>query len=758
MVKSWSRALLSLVVVAGLVPAMGVADAQTPDPLLADSLKALTSLITAEHCKLQDAADANAADNLQLPYVYCNDGLPPEGGGSLAIPVPVKYAANQAGDDWSGLPPPASTEEVGRASADDLRPESNNRISLDVDITLPPSRSMATLVGSDLKTLPAPKRGYPVIVFMHGCCGGNKTGWEATTIDAANEHWHHSNAWFASRGYVVVTYTARGFRDANEQGSTGTTQLDSRRYEINDYQYLVGLLADHDMQMRDMGLRPFFNINPRKIGAVGGSYGGGFSWLAATDPTWRSPVARKSMKLAAAVPKYGWTDLVESLVPSGHYFDRDPVTNKTSIAPSSPTQALSRKPLGVEKQSIVSGLFATGNLRSGNHTTFPEYIEEAYLRLQQGEPYDGDPTLESLADSFLKDRSAYFQERFWDRVRNGLKVPLFIAATWTDPLFPAIESVRFYNKLRRLKPRYPMKMYLGDYQHFVANKPKEWDDLCGNDHHVCTIDDYRRGGALNFNRASGRVRVGINTRINRFLDYYLKGRGTKPGNDVSATTTTCAANASDRYKVDEPGIEYRAKRWRALAPKIKTFEWEGGGPLFGSTTSTATDGHAQESDPVFRQTQSDKCFTTSQPDPGPGVVRFVHKPLEKPITMMGIPTWKMKYSAMGVGTLQNGPPQQASDYWVSARILDLAPDGAQTLVTRGVCRVNTSANPKQDCSVFDLWGNGWRFEKGNTVVVEISQADTPLFRRDNFPSTLSIETGTLHMPLTSEKLNVDFRN
>ena len=758
MVKKWSRALLAPLLFGGLVPAASVATAQTPDPLLTDGLKAVSALVAAQTCKVQDAADGRTDDNLQLPYVHCDDGLPPEGGGSLAIPVPAKYAADGTGDDWSGLSAPASAEEVGGATADDLRPESGNRISLDVNITLPPSRSADTLVGTDLPTMRRPKGGFPVIVFMHGCCGGNKTSWEAPTIDAANEQWHHSNAWFASRGYVVVTYTARGFRNSNEQGSTGTTQLDSRRYEINDYQYLVGLLADHDVQMRDMGLKPVFNINPRKIGAVGGSYGGGFAWMAATDPTWRSPVARRSMRLAAAVPKYGWTDLVEALVPSGHYFDRHPTTNKTFIAPTNPAQALSRKPLGVEKQSIVSGLFATGNLRSGNHTTFPNYISEAYFRLQQGEPYDGDATLEAIADTFLNDRSAYFQQRFWDRVKKGLKVPLFIAATWTDPLFPTIESVRFYNKLRKINPRYPMKMYLGDYQHFVANKAKEWDDLCGTDHHVCTVEDYRRGRTLNFNRSADRVRVGINTRINRFLDFYLMRRGTKPVNDVSATTTTCAANATGLYKVDEPGIEYRAKRWRALAPRIKTFEWEGGGPLFGTTTSTATDAHAQESDPVFRQTQSDKCFTTSQADPGPGVVRFVHKPLAGPITMMGIPTWSMEHAATGIRTLQNDPIQEAGDYWVSARVLDLAPDGAQTLVTRGVCRVNTAADPKKDCSTFDLWGNGWRFEKGHTVVVEVSQADTPLFRRNNFPSSLSIETATLRMPLTREKLNVDFRN
>jgi len=50
--------------------------------------------------------------------------------------------------------------------------------------------------------------------------------------------------------------------------------------------------------------------------ADGGSYGGGFAWLALTDPDWKSP-AGKDMRVAAVATKYGWTSLVESLVPNG---------------------------------------------------------------------------------------------------------------------------------------------------------------------------------------------------------------------------------------------------------------------------------------------------------------------------------------------------------------------------------------------------------------------------------------------------------
>ena len=203
-------------------------------------------------------------------YKFCNDGLPPSAGrvpnpaGTSAVEVPAKYRGFQ------GLPAKAS-DAATMAGAD---PDGN--IALDVDISIP--------------TLPAPAGGYPLIAFMHGCCSGTKTSWEDTSFDGAGEHWHYNNAWFAARGYVVLNYTARGFRSGN-QGSTGETQLDHRSFEINDFQHLAGQVVDD----------PFFHVNPQRVVATGGSYGGGFSWLAMTDPLWRSPGGRP-VKLAGAAP------------------------------------------------------------------------------------------------------------------------------------------------------------------------------------------------------------------------------------------------------------------------------------------------------------------------------------------------------------------------------------------------------------------------------------------------------------------------
>jgi hypothetical protein len=235
--------------------------------------------------------------------------------------------------------------------------------------------------------------------------------------------------------------------------------------------------------------------------------------------------------------------------------------------------------------------------------------------------------------------------------------------------------------------------------------------------------------------------------MNRFLDHYLRSAGTAPARNVSATTTICAANASEKYPVDEPGIEYRAPTWRALAPEVTRFAWEGGGVAVTTTSSTVLDSHADGSDPAFRFTQADKCFTTSSAETGPGVVQYENE-VGSTFTMMGLPLVRLDYSLSAGG----------SDYWIAARLFDRAPDGSATMVTRGVCRVNQAAAEEVDCAEFDLWGNGWTFQKGHTIVLEVTQADTPTFRRDNFPTSLQFAAATIEIPTTRPSLRRDFRD
>ena len=271
---------------------------------------------------------------------------------------------------------------------------------------------------------------------------------------------------------MVVNYTSRGFRNqAGGGGSTGETQLDSRLYEINDFQYLAGLIADE----------PFFNVDPQKVIPTGGSYGGGFSWLALTDPKWRSP-GGKSMKLAATAPRYGWTDIVYSLIPTGHhsqYPDDLPAFDGSD----------SHDPFGIPKQSIDNILYGTGQF-GATFTSTSTSRSCAWGRPSRSRPRPAARSRSRTScPTFINDRSAYYQNQWFARIASdpSYRIPIFNAGTLTDPLFPPVENLRMSNRIQRQVPGYPIKQYFGDYQHFVQNKAKEWGDLCGADHHVCTL-------------------------------------------------------------------------------------------------------------------------------------------------------------------------------------------------------------------------------------------------------------------------------
>ncbi len=656
----------------------------------------LTSLKS--HCSAKDAGSGS----VHLPYVFCDDGVPSAGGstpnvgGGNAVEVPAAYKG------YAGLP------AIDPVAAAQVPGNSGGMVALDVDVSMP-----------DPTKYPPPPGGYPLVVMMHGCCGGDKTGWEASSVDAGGEKWHYSNAWFASRGYVVLTYTARGFVDGNGHGSTGETQLDSRRFEINDYQYLAGLLAQD----------PFFHVDPRRIVTTGGSYGGGFSWLALTDPTWKSPDGTKQLRLAATAPKYGWTDLVYSLVPNGLQFHNP-------LPTTDPAQA--GKVIGMPKSSINAALYASGKTGvppGSSHTTFNPEIDQAESCLESGDPFETNPlcttTLSHTLPEFYSDRSAYYQNDWFARIKTDAtaRVPLFSAGTWTDPLFTPIEHLRMVGRILKTVPGYPVQQYYGDYQHFVQNKDKEWGDMCGADHHVCRLSDYP-GGDLNAT-PTGRIATGITTMLNRFIDHYLAPQGDPtaptPPRNVTASLQICPQNATPQHPADEPGQRFTASTFDALAPNLLTIDAKGQ----QATTYQAPNQHAVNADPVQNQVNNGRHCPVDTSPAGAGIAVYTSSPLKSDYTMLGLTRVSVPHTGQG------------QDIQLDARMYDVFPDGSEVMVDRGVRRV-LAAN---ETTVFELHGNGWRFPKGHTIRIELTQDDDPYIKRSNAPSSLVISGVKLQIPV-----------
>ena len=681
-------------------------------------------------------------------YVFCDDGKPdnsPAPGPGGLIPNPTGESAvtvpgNYGGDGYTGLP----AKDCAAVCIPGADPSGD--IALDVDVSFPTSAP--------------PTGGYPLIVMMHGCCGGSKRSWEATSFDAGGERWHYNNAWFASRGYAVINYTARGFVDNQNRGSTGQTQLDSRRFEINDFQHLACQLVAGASDFDDVvpGTDPVA-IDPQRVVVTGGSYGGGFSWLAATDPHWtcnaETGASGTSMALAAAAPKYGWTDLAYTLVPTGTHSELPGQLPAANGCDSGPKQLdgtdcpAPQTPVGTPKTSIVAGLYATGNLASGDHTTFPQEIHESFVCLNSPYPAELDPacanTINNILPQFLRDRSAYYQNDFFANIASdpSYRVPIFNAATFTDPLFPAYEDRRMANRLLQVVPNYPIQIYHGDYQHFTRNKAKEWGDLCAADHHVCTVADYPDGGDSPDDFSSDPAslqRTGVTTRLNRFIDHYAgpsaNSSEPQPAFDVTASLEVCPQNAADLgVPVDEPGPTFNAPSFEQLAPNVLDVEMPGA----SSTTSDAEPNtHALDADPVQNQLTNDNGCVVETTPAGPGVASYLSDPLPSDQTMIGA-------TRVEIGFSFAGDANQAG-LQLNTRLYDVFPNGDAVMVDRGPRRIS-SAEAATGQIAYELHGNGWRFAAGHRIRIEIAQDDHPFVQFSSVPSSTTLTGVNLHIPV-----------
>ena len=546
--------------------------------------------------------------------------------------------------------------------------ESFDGTPLDVTLTLPSN---------------ATRRPLPLVVFLHGVLADkgeyiseSRGGTGPDRGGAAYKTVHWNNIWFASRGYAVLNYSSRG-----QGASGGQIGLASKRLEVEDTRHLTGLLVDD----RDSA-EPLASIDRREVGVLGSSYGGGQTWLLLTTRgegarrfgSWRSPAGRL-VELAAAVPQYTWSDLLYSLVPNGH---------QLSGAPIDPATA--NTPLGIGKLTLIDGFLATAGQK------FTPEIVRWLTRLNLGEPYDdpGDPIVPEAKRALTEERSAFYQRDYFEALDRGRarRVPVLAAQGWTDPIFPALEALRMYEELRRADRRYPISLYLGDFEHLTAQ---------------VKIPDLRRFHDLG----------------TRMLDHHLRGRGRRPRTRVEAAVTNCQA---ERF-----GPVLKARSWARLSDRSVELAF----PEPQTTVSPLADPRGPEIDPVIAsQARGRGCLSTSSAPPA-GVATYL-APVEDNWTMVGLPHLRFSFQTA------------APDLELNSRLWDVAPDGTQTLVDRGAYRsVGEAGGAVAD---YELFGNAWRFEAGHRLMLEIVQDDSTYLRRDNFPSTATISDLTLSIPVAAD--------
>lgn len=536
---------------------------------------------------------------------------------------------------------------------------------LDTDVTLPPGAT--------------PAGGYPLLVMMHGW-GGSKTDWESgdfcstTSAGACN----YNNVWFAHRGYAVLTYTARGFH-----GSQSYTHLSDMRYEVHDTQYLAGLLVDA-------------HVAAPGIGVTGLSYGGGQSWLLAvladrvmnadgTLSAWRSP-AGTPLHVAAAIPKYGWSDLADALQPNGRSSD--------GVLSPNGDRTL---PIGIEKKSYVDYFYQLG-LQTGRYSAPGQDpsadITTWYSEISAGETPAQSTYAPGIIDQITRYRSAYYQGAMIAAdVAAGHETPVFDVQGWTDSLFPESQAAAMVRKLRAADPRWPAYMYASDLGHPTANNDKlsEW-----------TV---------------------INRAATSFLDAHVRhAGGANPPAVYQQQVVTCDSSAGPVHS--------------GLASGRLTFQSTQPGHVTASAPSDAAAGAA--TDPIAVAAQhggNGACVSLAANPPDTGASTSWTFPVCSDFTLLGEPA------------LQLGARVAGTDAEVNSRLWDVAPDGSATLVTRGMFRWTGGSGP---VSIgYALLGTGWVFHAGHRLRLQVTQNDAPYLRLDNYASAVTYGTMKLDLPVTA---------
>ena len=507
-------------------------------------------------------------------------------------------------------------------STSSQRVPSFDGVPLDVDVTLPSQG----------------KGPFPTIVMLHGW-GGNKTDFESDDPSGdGSVTYHYNNTYYARHGYTVVNYSARGFGNSCGGGPTGDhggacgkgyVHLADTRYEARDTQYLLGLLVDQGI------------TKPRAIGVTGISYGGGQSIELAflhdkirrpegTLARWKSPRGTP-LRIAAAWPRWPWSDLVDALLPNGRFLDTGIASKRQSL-----------NPVGVPIQSYITGLFALGQVTGYYCGTAPASTpctdREANLPLSFAELQGGQP-LSADAQNALRltyENHSGYALRFV--AGHSRPAPLLIENGWTDDLFPPSQALRPYNYLRSAYKNFPVSLQFGDLGHSRgANKPE--------------------------------TNAYLNGQGSRFFAARLMHRGSGPApGSVTTFTQTCP-------KTDPDGGPYRAATWRALHRR---------GPAFGSddaktfTSAGGDPGVASAFDPIAGT--ADSCKAIAQTDEQ-NTATYRHR-FKSGMTMMGLPTIRAHVDVTG----RFGQ--------IAARLWDLTPDGQQLLISRGVYNLESEQSGK----------------------------------------------------------------
>ena len=382
-------------------------------------------------------------------------GRTPNVGGVSGVRVPAKY------DGFEGCRRRLPTPRRCRA------PTPDGFVTLDVDISTP--------------TTPAPPGGYPLIVFMHGCCAGDKNAWQRPDFGSGETLALQQRLVRVARLRGAELHLA-GFQDPVRRRRLHRRDR-ARLPAVRDQRLPVPGGADRG--------RPVLQREPAEGGAHGRLLRRRFRMAGAHRPEVDEP--RRQGHEAGGVGAPVRMD--------GHRVLADP--ERAPLAVPGRPAGIRRLGLAAPRsasRSRASTRSCTGRASSAPRSPRPStWPSAACSRPSRSRPRRSARTRSTTSCPSSSTTAPPTTRTSGSRGSHPTRATG--SRSSTPPRSPTRSSRRSRTCAcptgsRRSCPGYPIQQYFGDYQHFVQNKAKEWGDLCGADHHVCTLADYP-GGDVN---------------------------------------------------------------------------------------------------------------------------------------------------------------------------------------------------------------------------------------------------------------------
>jgi len=345
------------------------------------------------------------------------------------------------------------------------------------------------------------------------------------------------------------------------------------------------------------------------------------------------------------------------------------------------------------KYSYTEALYIGGELLSNYSTTNPEANIPGWRERLRG----GDPYTDAFSNSMIEQLTAYHSAFY---INSSVEpAPMLLQSGWNDDLFPVDEALRLYQWTRAQYPGDPISLFLADYGHSRSQ-----------------------------NKAADVA--AFNARLETWFAHYLKGEGAPPSSSVEALTTTCPKSAASEGP-------YTAANWSSLAPG--EIRLQSGGAQTIKHLGKEAEEEPTESGVVFDPIVG--------PENGFNVCSAVPSEDEEGVANYRLaPAPAGGYTLMGSPTIIANIKSPSPNSEIAARLLDVSPEGGETLIARGLYRPDGGVQE----IVFQLHPQGYHFAAGHVAKLELLPNDLPYGRFSNLQTDVTVNSLELRLPVMEQ--------